>query len=276
MSLTAEQVEALLRPIKPQRVMRDNNGMAHVSQQDIRAHLTRMFGFGGWSSEIRSLDLVAELPVTTKGGKDAWAITYRAMVRLTIRDPQGAVVASYDDVGTGTSPSLPSKGDAHDFACKVAVSIALKRAATNLGDGFGLSLYNKGQMTPLVIDTLVKPTGAGRDASEDVPAQESLGHDDQGSAAFWPEPTKVPKTDDVWLQAWCAKLATQTHKHADLLPLWAEMVSKHTARDLTDDDRLRLEAAYKERSDALDLRAAEAEASAEPRGHLTPAEAAAS
>lgn len=183
MSLTRAQVDALLRPINPKRVLRDNNGMSHVSQQDVRAHLTRVFGFGGWATEVLNLDCVAEEAVTNSKGSAAWAITYRCVLRLTVKDPQGSVVASYDDVGTGTSPKLPTKGDAHDFAAKVAVSIALKRAATNLGDGFGLSLYNKGQTAPLVIDTLVKPEGmpSTTDVQEQVPQQVSLGHDDDGS-----------------------------------------------------------------------------------------------
>lgn len=183
MSLTSTQVRALLKPINPSRVLRDNKGMSHVSQQDIRAHLTRVFGFGGWSSEILHLDLVREAPGKDREGKDkGWAVTYRCVLRLIIRDPEAQTVASYEDVATGTSPNLPTLGDAHDFACKVAVSMALKRAATNLGDSFGLSLYNKGQLAPLVIGTLVMPDGQGEDVSEQVPEQISLGHDDAGSA----------------------------------------------------------------------------------------------
>ena len=37
MSLTRKQVDALLLGISPGRVLRDNKGMAHVSQQDVRA-----------------------------------------------------------------------------------------------------------------------------------------------------------------------------------------------------------------------------------------------
>lgn len=183
MSLTRPQVEALLRPINPRRVLKDNKGMAHVSQQDVRAHLTRIFGFGGWSSEVVDLTLVREAPGMKDGKEKGWAVTYRATVRLTVRDPQGALLAVYEDVATGTSPNLPTVGDAHDFACKVAVSMALKRAATNLGDGFGLSLYNKGQTSALVIGTLVMPDGDAveGDPQEQVPAQVSMGHDDAGS-----------------------------------------------------------------------------------------------
>lgn len=194
MSLTREQVEQLLKPINPSRVLKDNDGRSHVSQQDVRAHLTRVFGFGGWSSEVLSLDVVGEEPTKTRAGKDAWLITYRCVLRLTIRDPQGNYLASFDDVGTGTSPSLPTKGDAHDFAAKVAVSIALKRAAINLGDGYGLSLYNKGQTAALVIATLVMPgqsePGEIKDVQADVPQQVSLGNEelDPGPDVEAPDP----------------------------------------------------------------------------------------
>lgn len=182
MTLSRTQVDALLRPINPSRVLRDNKGLAHVSQQDVRAHLTRIFGFGGWSSQVLRLELIAQERHFKDGKPAGWDVTYLAVVRLTVRDPDGEVVASYEDTGTGTSPNLPALGDAHDFACKVAVSMALKRAATNLGDGFGLSLYNKGQTAPLVIGTLVMPEGDGKDVSDEVPEQISMGHDDAGSS----------------------------------------------------------------------------------------------
>jgi hypothetical protein len=40
------------------------------------------------------------------------------------------------------------------MAIKTAESDALKRAAINLGDQFGLSLYNNGATAPVVIQTL--------------------------------------------------------------------------------------------------------------------------
>src|SRR5206468_12576286 len=85
-------------------------------------------------------------------------------------------------VGTGTSPNLPDYGDAHDFAAKNAVSYALKRCATDLGDQFGLSLYNKGQLAPLVAGTLVKGTASlipadQPDMEKDVPQQVDLGEE---------------------------------------------------------------------------------------------------
>jgi recombination DNA repair RAD52 pathway protein len=182
-SFTEQQIEQLLRPINPRRVMH-KQGQSHVSQQDIRAHLTRMFGFGGWDKEILELVCVRDERVTVpaKDGKperkNVPAVTYRCTLRLTVWCPTRCCKKVSEDVGTGTAPNLPDYGDAHDFAAKNAVSYALKRCATDWGDQFGLSLYNKGQTKALVVDTLVgRPQRTDRSGAvdADVPQQESLG-----------------------------------------------------------------------------------------------------
>lgn len=158
---TPEQVERLLRPIKPGRIYQ-SEGQSHVAGWDIAAHLTRMFGFGGWEKEILELVCVAEehAPEWAKGKKN-WYVTYRCRLRLRVFAPNGDLAVQIDDVGTGTSPNLPSRGDAHDFAAKNAVTYALKRCAKDLGDQFGLSLYNKGHKGAVVGMTLVGAPEAG-------------------------------------------------------------------------------------------------------------------
>ena len=47
-----DQVETLLRGINPSRVLADGKGHAHVSQQDVTAHLIRTFGFGNFDTQI--------------------------------------------------------------------------------------------------------------------------------------------------------------------------------------------------------------------------------
>ena len=177
MTLTRPQVEQLLKPINPTRVLRDGKGMSHVSQHDIRAHLNRCFGFANWSTEITELRCVHDSVKKNKAGNEVPAVTYLCRLRLTVFDPQGKPVAAYEEVGTGTSPNLPDFGDAHDFAAKNAVSYALKRCATNLGDQFGLSLYNKGQTDALVKGTLVMPGAQSDhdDVQDGVPQQVDLG-----------------------------------------------------------------------------------------------------
>lgn len=165
--LDRDQVESLLRAIAPARVMADGKGHAHVSQQDVTAHLIRTFGFGGFDTRILSLDLVFEMPRDDKGQR--WDVCYRATVELTIRNRGGETVATYQNVSTGDAQNQ-KRADGHDLAAKSAVSLATKRCAINLGDQFGLSLYNRGQMAALVRRTLVMPEAP--DAPGDAEAAE--------------------------------------------------------------------------------------------------------
>lgn len=182
-ALTPAQVERLLRPIKPRRVLQAQ-GQSHIPAYDVVAHLNRMFGFGGWDKEIKSIELVEERENSyVKDGKEktGWYVSYRCLMRLTIFDPAGHVVCVREDGACGSASNLPSFGDAHDFAYKNAISYALKRCAKDLGDQFGLSLYNKGSMGALVGTTLVGLTAAteGADLEDFAPEPLSLGNDER-------------------------------------------------------------------------------------------------
>ena len=145
MILSENQTKVLLAGIKSSRVS-EVNGMSHVEGYDIRAMLIRVFGYGGWS-EIAQLptELLYEQETTTRAGKAAFKVAYRASRRLTIGD------CIYDGSAVGES-IMPDfkRGDAHDMAIKTAETQALKRCAINLGDQFGLSLYRNGSTAPLV------------------------------------------------------------------------------------------------------------------------------
>lgn len=174
-SFTRTQVEQLLRPVHVSRVMRDGKNKEHLSQQDVTAHLIRVFGFGNFDTTVLSAECIFEHNRPTSDGKPSarWDIGYRALVRLTVRNPAGQVVCRYENGSTGTAQNQ-SLGDGHDLAYKSAISLAMKRCAINLGDQFGLSLYNKGQLKPLVMDTLVRPDGeapAVKDMQDGVPEQ---------------------------------------------------------------------------------------------------------
>lgn len=181
----AQQTLQLLQPIHPSRVLRDGKGNPHVSQQDITAHLIRVFGFGNFDLDILETACVFEQPAIDKQTKepkpDRWDVCYRAKVRLTVRNAEGWVVCHYEDGSTATAQNQ-ARGDAHDLAFKSALSLAKKRTAVYLGDQFGLSLYNKGQMRALVKGTKVLPPGTDdkdEDVQEGVEQQVSLGeHED--------------------------------------------------------------------------------------------------
>ncbi|HEY9414171.1 MAG TPA: Rad52/Rad22 family DNA repair protein [Pseudonocardia sp.] len=183
-------MEQLLRPIHKNRVLRDGKSHAHVSQQDILAHLIRVFGFGNFDIDVLNVGVVFEESYE-KQKKDkqgqpygdpftAWDVCYRAMVRLTVRDPEGDELCHYENGSTATAQGQPARGDAHDLAYKSAISLSVKRAAIALGDQFGLSLYNKGQMSALVMGTLVAPdeVSDAEDVQEGVDQQVALGNDE--------------------------------------------------------------------------------------------------
>ena len=196
MSLTDKQVEQLLKPINPKRVLRDAKGHSHVSQQDVTAHLIRVFGFGNFDFDVLNVECIFEEPSIDKKTAEVRAgrfdVCYRALMRLTVRTPAGDVLCHYVDGSTATAQNQ-TRGDAHDLAYKSAISLSKKRCAINLGDQFGLSLYNKGQMTALVGATI-----PGADAPEDVQAdveqQVSLGNDETAhEEPVEPDPADVQR-----------------------------------------------------------------------------------
>lgn len=167
MRLTPDQYGVLTSQIAPNRV-RALNGQHHVEAWDIRRYLIRVFGFGGFDITTKDLHLIREIEITPnqQGGRSRWTVIYRAEIRLTIKDPSGNEIAHYEDAAMGDSQNQPILGNAHDQAMKTALSQALKRCATNLGDQFGLSLYNKGEAAAVVKWSAVHPPS--EEAPKDV------------------------------------------------------------------------------------------------------------
>ncbi|AXK36933.1 hypothetical protein DVA86_34865 [Streptomyces armeniacus] len=156
--LTDAQLQWLLSPIHRARVGTDGKGFAHVEAWDIRRHLIRAFGFGGYNTDLLAATLVTERETPSgNGGRSRWTVVYRCAVRLTVT-VAGTELGHWHGIATGDATNQPSAADAHDLALKTADSQALKRAAINLGDQFGLSLYNGGSLDPVVLRTLAHAT----------------------------------------------------------------------------------------------------------------------
>jgi recombination DNA repair RAD52 pathway protein len=173
------QVEQLLKPINPKRVL-SLQGHSHVSQQDITAHLIRMFGFGNFDIEVISNELVFEserFDTKTGNATGRWDVAYRGLVRITARNEHGENVCHYENGSIGEAQNQ-TRGGGHDLAYKSAISLSIKRAAIAFGDQFGLSLYNKGQLAALVKATLVGWDVPVADVQEDIDQQVALGNDE--------------------------------------------------------------------------------------------------
>lgn len=243
MPLNEAQIAALLKPIKPHRVM-SANGQSHVPAYDVAAHLTRIFGFGNWDTELLSKELLFE-----DGGAERkrWTVGYSATVRLTVKDSYGEI-AHWENGACGDAVNQPSRADAHHLAMTTAISTALKRcAAFGLGDQFGLSLYNKGSMSALIGLTLVGGPSEGAPAAPDlekhIEKPLSLGNDEMEPRTSG-EP--VVTEDDQKPRAPMSDMQRRIREHPDyeaIEPAYrATFISDHVGytvsslRDLSDED----------------------------------------
>ena len=133
----ADRIRSLLtRPLMPALIdVIDNRDYLPISQAITQAN--RIFGHGGWTTEIRE-----HLPVTNTEG---YVTAYKCIVRVSVP----ALGASYDGVGLVEmtkrrgDPNPLQTAQAHDTAMKGAESDAVKRALRYLGDTFGNALYEK-------------------------------------------------------------------------------------------------------------------------------------
>lgn len=91
------------------------------------------FGFNGWSSEVREINL----DFCDQVG-NAYFIGVSATIRVTLKDG-----TFHEDVGFGHIENSKSKALGFDKCRKEATTDALKRALRKFGNALGNSLYNK-------------------------------------------------------------------------------------------------------------------------------------
>jgi recombination DNA repair RAD52 pathway protein len=144
--ITWHQQLALMSPLNPARVSKRDN-MSYLEAWDVKASLIKVFGFGGFSSELIESEIldVREVPQRNNPSKVNQKVTAKAVVRLTIHQT-GAVYTEAAIAGS----MQPDITESMDMAIKSAESDALKRAAIFLGTQFGLSLYNAGRTSDIV------------------------------------------------------------------------------------------------------------------------------
>ncbi|MGV0949380.1 MAG: Rad52/Rad22 family DNA repair protein [Azonexus sp.] len=162
--LTRQQFDILMSPLRSNRVAKrkvQGRDLSYLEAWDVRAHLIRIFGFGGFSVTADQAELVSHL---TEQGQSKRNHVVSWKVRVTLEVP--VLGATYSEYAIGTA-NLPDVGEAMDMAIKTAESDGLKRAAINLGTQFGLSLYNNGQYADVIQKCLVEP-GPG-DAAPEMP-----------------------------------------------------------------------------------------------------------
>lgn len=165
MSLSKQQLAALMSPISGTRVKTFGNnagskaGLSYVEAYDIKATLTRVFGFGGFSADVTESKIVSIITADThpshvKG--DGKAKTPQVICQATVRLHIKALDCTFTETSIGSNSGWDI-GDAADNAIKSAASDALKRCASYLGSQFGLSLYNSDNQQAELIGVLLEP-----------------------------------------------------------------------------------------------------------------------
>jgi hypothetical protein len=246
--LTAEQWICLLAPLAPERVNK-RDGNDYLEQWDVRRWLTRIFGHGGWDLEVRELTCVREHGVQqpqqgTQAPRWRWWVSYRAQIRLHVRDQWGQPLGYWDGSAADEKANQPGHGDAHHGAMTSAESTALKRAAINLGDAFGLALYSSeafdreaGKSVPVVGWTAVRPPEATPETSEGVPA---------AADSTTPEPTpdlSSPAASVATVEDWINgidALIDAADDEATLKAAWETIGAEHAGGRVSEQDKAKL------------------------------------
>jgi recombination DNA repair RAD52 pathway protein len=153
--LTDAQVKRTLSPVRSTKI-ETIQGASYVPHHEVRAELCRMFGPTRWDSQTEELVLVYENeePNPNKQNETRWRVCYRAAVRLRVRSLDGLPLAEYREWHADESVH-PSRAEAHTNALTSAQSVALRRAAINIGDNMGLHLYDQGSRAGIVRGTLL-------------------------------------------------------------------------------------------------------------------------
>jgi DNA repair and recombination protein RAD52 len=136
-----KQLQLLNQELDPNRIKSRSKGsvsLSYLEGFDIIDTANRVFGYGNWSYEIKSLSQVSQETNTNQN----LVVCYKAIVTLTINDLQHNTQVIREDVGFGTGIAK-SLADAHENSAKEAVTDGLKRAFRSYGNQFGNSLYNK-------------------------------------------------------------------------------------------------------------------------------------
>lgn len=143
-------IAALAQPLDLTRVKKKpGSGHDYIGHADIRRTLNRIFGYGGWGYTTDQVTIVTQAPLEkdNRTGVQCCALA-RVTLRLRLADGSWLEKGGTGE-GTGNGYGPTAAVEAPGKAAKEAESDALKRAAINLGDQFGLILYAKDERQQL-------------------------------------------------------------------------------------------------------------------------------
>jgi DNA recombination protein Rad52 len=118
--------------------------LSYIEAHDAIRTANEIFGIGNWQYRVKELVPLGDPEPVKKEARSGFRAGYRAVVEVQIGKDGGAFPLVFSDVGYGDSIDYSgSYITVQELAMKEAVSDGVKRALKNLGDQFGLSLYDK-------------------------------------------------------------------------------------------------------------------------------------
>lgn len=123
--------------------------MHYIAAEKCIQLANEVFGFNGWSSEIKdiSLDFLDEIAQTSR-----FNIGISVIIRVTLRDG-----TFHEDIGYGNIDNCKGKAAAFEKAKKEATTDALKRALKNFGNVLGNCIYDKDYLSKVTKIKVAKP-----------------------------------------------------------------------------------------------------------------------
>lgn len=139
--LLPSQVRALNHPLRRSKVsIKPGKKFPYLSGPNVINHLNRIFGFGGWSTELGAHEIGA--PYQSNDGK-TMRLTAWCYVKLTVKRPDGQ---TFERVGYGSHTSASSNiSDLYDQAPAAALTFATRNAAITMGHQLGLAVTRVGK-----------------------------------------------------------------------------------------------------------------------------------
>lgn len=133
---TDRTAEELNKVIGPEFINYKNTGYSKEPYVEGWAAIhiaNRIFGYNGWSSEIKQLEIV---DVEESDGRAT--VTSRAQIRITLVDG-----SFREDIGFGMAERVKGKGKAIKQSQKSSITDAIKRTLRQFGSALGNCCYDK-------------------------------------------------------------------------------------------------------------------------------------
>lgn len=127
-----------------------NTKLTYVEGWRIIGLANKIFGFDGWSSEIKSFTEEYNIDIDNK-----ISVGYSCICRVILKNG-----IYKEDIGFGSSDNQKMRGLAIEKAKKEACTDALKRALRQFGNALGNCCYNKEYISDIQLNKLGRKNGS--------------------------------------------------------------------------------------------------------------------